>query len=59
MLYSEHNSIARNLNTLALRASDRLSPLKNSNNEDVPEFPETLGELRDLNGMAYSHCFGY
>jgi len=47
MLYSEHNSIARNLS----RANDRLSPLKNSNNEIVPEFPETLRELHDLNGM--------
>lgn len=55
MTVNEHNSMARNLNTMVLRANGRLSPPKTSNNEDVPEFPETLSELHDLNGPQINH----
>ena len=54
MLYSEHNSMGRTLNASVSKAYGRLSPLKNSNNQDVPGFPATLSELLDQTGMTFT-----
>jgi hypothetical protein len=49
--------MARSLNSTVNRVNGRLYPLKNSNNEEVPGFPEILNNLDNLNGMSHLHCF--
>ena len=44
--------MARILNASVARGNGRLSPLKDSNDADVPGFPTTLMELYNMSSMT-------
>ena len=53
---SEHNAFARHCNGNAASPDAELVPLVNANNQAVPGFPATLGDLRTITGK-YTNTF--
>ena len=57
ILYSDHNSLARTLNSLITRSHSRLYPLVDLNNKQVLRFPGSLNEVYSLSGTTHLHSY--